>query len=225
MPTVQQLRVIVGDFRTGVQSGDVMTIRGTSGIVQAQRELHKNMEFTLQTGEDTEVIRRLPLGSEVNVLRTVPTQDEQDTEDLRRFNTKADKRIADAKAGVKHSLAILNEQYADGVEKNHLYPFNLERAAEVAQYQERLAIWRNIEADAMASGDDRLALLVAVMRAKRQIESNLKYSRHSALSKSTSVISNIVEEMRRDAGMEFLDDVRWMDVDDLWERLGAGRVI
>lgn len=217
MPVTTQLRVVVGDRYNGVLRGDVVTIKGRSGTVAAWRELSTNMELTLENGDETWT-RRVPLDSEINVLRTVPTDEEKLDNDLRRFSFKAHKKWEESKRGVEHSVAILNQKFLDGRAKGYLYPFDFDQAAEVVVYQERLALWESVMSRVESPKDVR-GLVMAVMAVREHVTNLLTQRYNRSLSRSSSVISNLTEDIRRDAAAEWLDDTKYLDVEDLWERV------
>lgn len=221
MPVTKQLRVVVGERgESGLMRGDTVTIKGASGVVAQQRELNTNMEVTFESGHK----RGVPLGSEINVLRIVLTDDEQDAEDLERFHTKTISNYEAAKRSVEQMAGLMMNRFLDGQAKGYLYPFDLGLAAELARYQERAALWENIRAD-MDDLHDHMAALRAVVRARRMCEARLLGDRRTPLSRSTSVISNLTEDMRNEAMADFLQDTKWMDADGLWERLGVGQAL
>jgi hypothetical protein len=209
MPITKQLRVKVENIAVG----DTVTIKGTSGVVRGFRELQKNMLVTIG-GDDWSQDRRLPLDSEINVLRTESTEEEVLVERVTAFNTWAVKRMTEAHKTMEHRFNYMREQYQKSVERNHLYPFDLDFAGQVAQAQEWDALWRSVEAHA---GSKSWVKAVWIVR-----EGALRFllQGDTPLSRSTSTLGNLEKDLRREAAARFIEDLRWSDFDSLVEAFG-----
>lgn len=223
MPTINQLRVVVGERgESGLMIGDVVTIRSQSGTVRGMRELNTNMEVTLDTGT-----RRVPLGKEINVLRQIATPEEELAVDVERLTDQADQAMNYSGTAMERKFTKLATSYAEQRQRNILYPFDLDLALEMAKVQEDVAIIRSMFAriDAMResnpefSEDSLVARAVVVTREECRRVAMAPY--RSVLSRSTSVASNLTEDLRREAAVTFIDNTRWWDAESVLERILA----
>lgn len=228
MPTTVQLKVIVGARGAeGLRTGDTVTIKGRAGVVQSMRELTTNMEVTLvdhslqSSDQETTWTRRVPLDSEINVLRTQPTEEEQLQADLEKFAEMCSTKWEQLNRAMYARLSSIQTALHDGMAKGYAKPFDFDRAASLAALQEEYALWSSVKADIDEDGN-LPSVVKAVMRVRMTCERRLTARYGNALSRSSSVTHNLQEDMMLDAMAKFLEDTSW-EAPGLWERVGAGQ--
>lgn len=222
MPEVQDLRVVVGETgESGPMLNDVMTIGKYTGRVVKIENKETWAYITLKvaafdkigttpTGRRQKVHvtagnvrRKLPMDSEVNVMREVETYEE-------RLLRERDKITEEAKASIFMSDKLL----ADRLEKL-ASDFSLDRAATVQEVKAMNFLWATVEMNAnwlieKKGVDEEWAYIPAVMNVMEVCRSKLinRYT-HRALSRSTSVISNLIEDIDKDVAAQFIDEWRY----------------
>lgn len=223
MPVSKQIRVEARNhYGKGLRKGDFLTLpRGISGCVESMDEKQSYIHITLVGGTKG----RLPIGSEINVTREVPTEDEENNHQLVYIFRKVDELTKSSKATMTNQLKKLNDSFKEGMAKGYLNPFDLDLAASTKLAEMEWALWEHVRSDVerlVEKGDGReFATLRALMGTRDYVQRMLtgRYSR--ALSRSTNVISNLEEDMQRQVWVEFLDDTKYWGAEELWEKIGT----
>lgn len=208
MPKQVEVRVVVGDHgKEGLQPGDVIagTVKGTMEVTGI--ELKQKWAFIY----DGNVRIKLPIGSEVNVTRNEPTDAELLNDRLGRFSKRVIEKIAEAKAAPMREVNMLNMKHQEGRKAGYLMSFDLDRAFSVVKAEINESIWRNIEADAFhaveklgVSWSESLVRAVVTMN-QQATQYLLSDYNHRVLSRSTSLTSNLQDDLKRQAYAEYLD--------------------
>lgn len=220
MPVTKSLTVETNNGRNGLRRGDVINIRGTSGVVVVVKELNTNLQITMDT-EIGRTVRRVRMDQPINVLRSEPTDDEILAKQLAWLMRKVAEGHDFAKKNQAQVFKRMVDSYKDGVKNDHLYPFSLEQAADVSCAQVEFGIWRDVisKRDYLIeekSLSPEWATALAVLAAKEQITAQLtgRYT-WRALSRSTSTISNLVEDIEGEIKAKWLDEWRFSDLNDI----------
>lgn len=224
MPVQKQFRVVVAERGGGIHIGDqIMLPRGITGLVESLETKATYQHVTLVGGTRG----RFPIGSEVNVTREVPTDTEQDNEELQKIAERVSRVCFDSKNNLETSLDRLNDRFTEHMLAGHMDPFNLEMAAGIKSLEMTWRLWSEVEnwIDELSGRPDTnpgTEALRAVMRVRHQCEKELtRRGSVRSLSRSTSVIANLEDDMMREVRIEFLDTTRYWGVDELWERTGG----
>jgi hypothetical protein len=229
MPTTQQVRVVVGERSGGLQTGDTITIKGRAGVIVSQRELNKYMEVTLtdhslqSEDQETTWTRKLLLDSEVNVLRLVLSDDELLAQHLQEFSRMVVRHWTNHNKLMYSLLSILQTRFHKSMDQglSPARPFDFDKAAELAKHQESYSLWDKVRAFS-EEGDD-VSAVRAVVRVREMCRLKLTANYRNSLSRSSSVIGNLTEDLQLDAMQEFLKTTDWMGTDAIWEQVGAGQ--
>ena len=111
--------------------------------------------------------------------------------------------------------------------EGYLYSFDLDLAAEIAYAQRFDGIWREVYNQVEFLMDpagnnkgEELAWLMATASSRARGEQHLLRGYRRVLSRSTSVIGNIQEDFLDQAWAQFLDDTKYMRVNDLLNKMG-----
>lgn len=206
MPELKMLKVVVGDmYKNGVMIGDQVTLMNRrEGVVETAAEKQSYVYYTLTNGEKG----RLPIGHEVTVMREVPTEEEDAAEQLRRFAKKMRQYHDHSFKSMDDSVEVLYSQYKAARAKGNYQPFNFDKSATIAREQERAGIWAtvvaNVEKHEELTPDVRWLRAVLAMRQYAREALTSRY--RNTLSRSTSLTSNVQEDLRLDAWSEFLSD-------------------
>ncbi len=226
MPVTREMRVVVGARGgEGLKLGDVVTIKGLTGCVSSYRELNTNMEIILSDGT-ANITRRVPLDSEINVLRTEPTDEERVMAELDKLRREADKRWERHNGLMYSRIGTINGRFHEGMDGRWQRPFDMDRAAELAQEQERYLLWNTVKVNAEHSQtlngigiNEATARAVVALREQCVLSLTGHYS-FRALSRSTSVIGNLMEDIQREARAEFIDEVKYLITPGIIELIG-----
>lgn len=224
MPKKIELRVeAVNNYSKGIRKGDFLTLpRGVSGMVQLMEAKQTYLHITLVGGTKG----RLPLGSEINVTREVPTDDEQNLFEMKHVERKVMENHEHYRKAILSGLNKLRETHKKRTEAGYLDPIDFALMADIKMDEMHWAIYETVRVFMVELMTDENtpehgAAVRAVMRVRHQLERDLIGRSSRALSRSTSVISNLEEDMRREAAVKFLDESKWWGVEEVWERVGT----
>lgn len=205
MPELKQLRVVVGGrMAQGVMRGDLMTLKGDDRVVETTVEKQSYEYYTFTDGTKG----RLPLDSEVNVQRNVPTPEEDAADNLARFARKMREYHDHAFKSLDKSMEVLTGSYRAARDKGNYRPFDLDKAASIAKDQEEAGVWASVADNVMKHEElaPDVRWLRAVLAMRQYAREALTSRYRNSLSRSTSVISNLTEDLRMDAWSQFLQD-------------------
>lgn len=224
MPVKKELRVeATNHYGKGIRLGDFLTLpRGISGIVESLETKTTYLHVTLVSGTKG----RLPLKSEVNVCREVPTEDEENAAGMSVVTEEVMKNWKHFKSAMNNGLSKLREVHKDRMAKGYTNPIDFDLMAQIKLDEMRWAIYETIRismTDLMTDTNtpEGGAALRAVMRARHRLRMDLTKPYQGALSRSSSVISNLEDDMKRQVQAEFLQESNYWGVETLWERVGV----
>lgn len=216
MPKQVELKVVVGERSGGVHIGDVMTIGSVTGEVVRIEEKSVWCFFHLkENGPDYSVVRRkLPMDSEVKVTREMLDDEESALFDLARVAAEARKDFTAArdnlKSAVRKMTMGIDRRAKDG---DWFDAFHLDDAGDVAMSQARYNLYKSVEANAMsgieAGIDQDVAWVGALVTVSSQCTQHLLRGWRSPLSRSTSLLSNLSDDIKDAAMAHFLDNNKW----------------
>lgn len=231
MPKQVELKVVVGERSGGVHLNDIMTIGSVTGKVVKIEPKERWCFFTLRTdtvsGTYTScnqsttvhvtagnVRRKLPMDSEVSVTREVPTEQEARSEALARVAKSAHESYDQARENLKRQFRKLTlDTQKRASDADWYYAFSLDAAGQVAKAQEEFNVWKRVQANAVGMMEQRvhpdLAWVKAVVSERANAVHHLTRPYRDALSRSTSTMSNISEDMELVALANFIDETKW----------------
>lgn len=216
MPEQVEIKVVVGERSGGVHIGDVMTIGPVTGEVIRIEEKTTWCFFHLKEGgPDYSVVRRkLPMDSEVKVTRSVLTHEEQAMHDVVRVATDARKRFTTARDNLKSAFRRMTlATQVRAKDGDWYHAFQLDDAGDIAQSQARYDIYKSVQAnamDAIKSGIDQdVAWVGALVTVRSQCTQHLLRGYRSSTSRSSSVLSNLMDDIKDEVMARFLDDTKW----------------
>lgn len=220
MPNAIEMRVEArNNTANGIHRGDQITLpRGITGIVESMSEKQTYIHVKLVGG----TTGRFLIGSEVNVTRVVPTFEEQLAGELMNLADEAQHHVAGLRKLLDRQVEALTSNYRTALAKDLMYPFSLDDAASAAKTQAELAVWRDVEANAkflLDRGEDAV-YLSSIMDQRGAAVKALTQNYGNPLSRSTSIINNIHEDLVAKAYREFLYTTDRMNVERLWEMAG-----
>jgi hypothetical protein len=203
MPELKQLRVVVGSLgKSGVMIGDTMTIRGDDRVVESANPKQAYVYYTFTDGTKG----RLPMDCEVNVQRNTPTVEEEAADRLGQFARSMRRKHDEVFHNLDHQVQTLHDNFKSLRTKGHYRPFDLDKAAGIAKAQEEAGIWAgmvdNMDSHQDLAPDVRWLRQVIVMREYARDALSGRY--RNSLSRSTSLTSNLQDDLRLDAFSEFL---------------------
>ncbi len=243
MPKQVEMRVIVGGHRKeNLRVGDMITAQYSGEVVKIEEKVKwafttvRTKPYTkvgdTATGRQQQVHVtagnhrfKLPIGSEVNITREMPTDEEELAEKIDRFYERMVRNIKEAKVAPAKAFQAMSARFQEGRKQGWLNAFDLDQAMTVAARQEAAKFWLNIEAqwmDLMDKGNDPKESMLMAVAAQRERTTQWLLSpyHHEVLSRSTSATSNLREDLERKAAAEFLDGFRFDDQpEDMLDRL------
>lgn len=214
MPELKELRVVVG-YTPGndtVLVGDILEPWDTYGAVTKIEEKSTWCYFTL--GVLSPVRRKLPIGSEVNVVREVETEDEAMWARADRLLERVKARHQKAQDEYHYRLQRMIKVTKDA-DATLSYPFDLDMAFNLAISQEERAIWMHVMADTNYliedhRNDPRVAAIRAVCSMRERCLRDLTAPHNFRVtSRSTSLSANITEDLRLQAKATFIDTFKY----------------
>jgi hypothetical protein len=215
MPELKMLKVVVGGRgQQGVRVGDQITLMNRrEGVVESAVEKQSYEYYTLTSGEKG----RLPLDNEVVVLRNVPTDEEEATEALARLANKARKLHDQAFKEMDRTVEVLAASYKTKRNGGHYRPFDLDAAASIARKQETCGIWAAVADNARKHSELKpdVRWLRAILAMRQYAREALCGRYRNSLSRSTSLTSNLQEDLRLDAYSEFLHETDYQPYNDM----------
>lgn len=224
MPVKKSMIVsATNNYATGIRKDDEITLpRGISGIVCGLEAKTSYLHVTLVGGTKG----RLALGSEVTVGRMVMTDEEKDLDEMVRLSNRVKQNHESLRRAMRDGLNKLEAKYKESLSKGYINPIDFKLMADIKMDEMRWAVYEEIVSHAaglMEGGvPEHVAYLRGALGMKELIESKMitRYGYGGrALSRSTSVISNLEDDMKREAHLEFLDDMKYMCLEGLWERV------
>lgn len=204
MPVQSTIRVVVGEKPGGVKVGDYITINGQFGQVESQ-ELKSSWAY-YRLRDDKKPSRRLPIGSEVNVTRSVLGEGEK----LEQQRTKLVEKL-------QHDRRLVINEFnhaADGIEQavneaNHdqLTPIASWRFEDLLVSQAKRDIWLVVDS-ALEHMEGTWTIIEAVHymseRAKDELLSDSSLFR--AMSRSSGTMANLMADVKREQLSQFIRD-------------------
>lgn len=220
MPEQVHKTVVVNDVR----NGDVMPTGEQAKIVDVKQ---KYVFITMDSGMRRKFIK----GTQVEVRRMVPTDAERTEREVERFVEKVEWYSTMYADQLRKAISNLAERMMANSEDGHTHPMNFDKAADIAMLQEKMWVWRLVAARresfyASLVEEQGLeldqaeiplrAVRATIMEARSYL---LSSTHHRSLSRSTSVTSNLVDDMKKEAMAEFLDTWRYMDMAKMFEHV------
>lgn len=155
------------------------------------------------TDADDKLIAELPVGVEVEVERELETPESSDARKRVYNNQKLAEKIVTKRAELKAAQRLFNEHMDTGYEPSYSRWSDLMRA-EAEQW-----VWNGF-AVAAENWDEGDLVDLANKQAEQMTRELIGTHAHRALSKSTSIMSNLLDEVRRESMAHFIEDVRYM---------------
>ena len=222
MPKQVDIKVVPGETHRGggFRKGDYVVYGAKSGHV-SHVELKVKWAFINTTeGERFKV----PLDSEVLVTRSEPTDEEKSSERMDDFTKRHLRSINIAKKTVRDQLLNLTEVPLQRINEGVPFALSVDVMLNLAAREAEWYWWAQVE-DRMATYMDRYsiakpqALLWAIEEVKEMATEHVVYRyNHRVLSRSTSVASNLQDDLIREAAANFIDDFRYDHLEELMEQ-------
>lgn len=200
MPEVTKVNVIVGQRGSDLRLNDeVMLMNGRTGYIRKLKEGREYVTITLDDGNTG----RLRIGSSQVVNRKVATKEEKVADEVNTFNAEWDKDYKQAEKVVNSLRATINKRWAAGGTTDY---------SDLQQLLTAEAEWKVwchavLSIEWMESKDKsvpKVRFTAAMLEQERSQVANQYAS--SPLSRSTSVISNIMEDVDKFAKQNWLRD-------------------
>jgi hypothetical protein len=220
MPVVKTMQVQArDDYRKGLRVGDRAVFARTAGVIKNVRDGRDNAIITLTTDDGRTVERKWELMEPITIEREVPTPEEEFNSKVARVVEEGSKYQRQSHAVVYRLFTKLATTFAERDEKGYLYPFDIDEAMALEVAQRRDAMWRRVWALVEDGTDNGKAEGVAWCRAIAAVREDavraLTAPYSNALSRSSSVTSNLVADIDKDVMREFLDVTKYMSVEGL----------
>lgn len=220
MPKQVDIKVVVGERGGGLKRGDYIVYGSRSGHVSHVEEKVKWAFVNTQEGERFKV----PLDTEVLVTREEPTEEERASDRMADFTRRHMRSIQMSRKNVADMLKSIHKYGTEQFLAGHPMPVSIDSMLSLAAAQADWYWWSQVE-DRMANYMDHhsivkdKALLWAVADILPMARDYLLYKyNHRVLSRSTSVASNLTDDLKREAAANLLDDFRYDHLDDLMEQ-------
>ena len=187
-----------------VRAGDVrLKTQGNRTVTREVAEVKVGTKWVYLRDAQGKTIDELPLEAGVLVQRTQQTEDSAQAQHRAYQNRKLAQTLAGRSDGVQSALARVTEQITEyGAADYNAISGLLAAQAQLKVHNELVGMALTEKYEDLVAAAHAFA-----ERLKNQLVQDV---RHRALSRSTSVVSNLLEDCDREAMAKFIDDMRWV---------------